>query len=264
VKKNNEVLINVFKVDLLLGSPQIMHFYESEIELQTNFDKYQVENEIDHSFIYFNSPTSAIVKWKNKAGNIQFCGSAAYGISWIASQFFGAKEFKLYSEKNKLLSSTKDGAVYLEIPSILPKALKEGERGNLFLDSESGIYLFKALEESLLLDDQWIQNFLKGDQLLGVHGFCLFFWDTKKNTGKLRYFTPWHGRDEDYVTGSIHQYLTPLVNQLYSQANQSWEQVSKNGGRLISSIKDQNVLLKGNCTTEDKAEILKITIKDFI
>jgi hypothetical protein len=250
VKKNNEVLINVFQDDLLLGSPQIMHFFESELELETKFDKYQVENEIDHSFIFFNSPNSAIVKWKNKAGNIQFCGSAAYGISWLVSQFFGAKEFKLYSEKNELSSSTKNGSVYLEIPSILPEALKERDRGNLFLDSESGIYLFQALEESLLLDDQWIKNFLKDDQLLGAHGFCLFFWDKKKNTGKLRYFTPWHGRDEDYVTGSIHQYLTPLVHQLYGQSDQSWEQISKNGGRLTSSIKDQVVLLKGICSGE--------------
>ena len=114
----------------------------------------------------------------------------------------------------------------------------------------AGIYLLHLQDENLLQSDRWIETYLKQQALAGIHAFCAFVWDDESGRGVLRYFVPWHGRDEDYVTGSIHQYLTPLVNELYKKKEQIWTQLSASGGRIESACLNGQVRLSGRCSVE--------------
>ena len=246
----DDVLIHTFCDGSLTGSPQVFHFFKSEPELHSFFTQYQVENEMDHSFIYLSSPSSAQVRWKNKAGPIQFCGSGAYALAWMVSNEFDANEFALSSESREFTSHATAGEVFLEMPNLLPQKVSDSDNdwGHLFLDSDSGIYFLQIFDKNILGNDSWVKDFLEREHPSDIHGFCVFHWDVVLNSGKLRYFTPWHGRDEDHVTGSIHQYLTPLVQQLYCQRQQSWTQASKSGGRVLTLCSGNSVRLNGNCS----------------
>ncbi len=253
-----EILVQTFNSKLSSGSPQKLHFFKNEIEMQNSFIKYQIKDELDHSFVCFNSKQSALVRWKNQAGPIQLCGSAAYALAWIATNHWKLGEFKISSMEYQLNSYLSANGTCLDIPAILPTFINKTEDGLLFLDQRSGIYLLEIQSEEYLVKENWLESYLIKHQLSDIHGFCVFTWDDQKKQGKLRYFTPWHGRNEDYVTGSIHQYLTPLIKNLYAQTKQAWEQLSKSGGELISTYNDNKVTLMGNCFTDYKQSIPKL------
>jgi predicted PhzF superfamily epimerase YddE/YHI9 len=276
----NTVSIRTFCGEHQPGSLQIIHFFSSNEQARCAAQSSKIIDEFDHGFVYVSSADTASVHWRNKAGEIQFCGSGAYALTWMMLQHEQVTQAQLHTAYRTLIAtlfagpvhssagllanvaahipSAHDGnACYLSIPCYHPveveaanvsvKAFVTEGAGRLYVDSASGIYLLQLNNVNKLENTAWLTTLIESLSGLDIHGFCAFYWDSKNNSGKLRYFVPWHGRDEDYVTGSIHQYLTPLVHDLYGAQTQNWQQVSSSHGSLTSMYQHGYVQLSGHC-----------------
>ena len=142
----------------------------------------------------------------------------------------------------------------------------------IYFNTDSGLFFLSLknpdeIKDNILLKSyqMYIAERFAGD----VHGFCAFYWYGA--AGHLRYFTPWHGREEDYVTGSVHQNLTPLVHSLYNAEEQTWIQLSSSKGQVRSVYLDGKVSISGKCTIQSYEalnrflkEIKSVSIKSGI
>lgn len=251
-----DLLIDTFHSENLTGSPQQLHFFKNKYSMETSFRESKIKDERDHSFIYYNKDVLHVL-WKNKAGAIQFCGSAAYALAWVTSHHLKVPKIQIHSSHIQLFSLYKSKQTYLEFSTVMPERAKDFYNYKLYIDKSSGIFLLKFNSQKEIRNDQLIQRYLQlleQDFHQEIHGLCVFFWDQKNLEGKLRYFTPWHGRDEDYVTGSIHRYLSPLIYELYKTTEQIWEQCSASGGLLKSSLKNKFVKISGKCSTNTELD----------
>ncbi|MEC4723998.1 hypothetical protein HWQ46_00330 [Shewanella sp. D64] len=264
---DNTVSIRTFCTENLPGILQLIHFYSSKVRADSAAKNSVVKDQFDHGFVYLNSAHKAAVKWRNKAGKIQFCGSGAYALAWYmlkgetdsqielntgyrtltAEWLAGSVDFSANSTA-KMFSAPDGKHCYLSIPCFQPVEVEELEgAGRLFVDSASGIYLLQLDCINTLENTTLLASLVEQLSSFDIHGFCAFYWNGHNNIGKLRYFVPWHGRDEDYVTGSIHQYLTPLVHDLYGSKKQCWQQISSSSGCLISEDYYDHVRISGQC-----------------
>jgi len=242
------LIIDVFLTDDKPGSPQYLHFFSTKEKMLHAFNNDKVEDEFDHSFIYLDHSMQTHILWKNKAGPIQFCGSGAYAAAWFLMNKYNLQNLKLNSQNLELKSYIENNKCYLEMPSRKCSALKKTKEGDLYFNEDASIFLFHIKNKKLLNKNDWIER-LKlelEENEKQIHGLCLFYWNKDKERGSLRYFVPWHGRDEDYVTGSIHQYLTPLIYELTDHKNQHWLQSSNLSGELLSCYSDKTITITGN------------------
>lgn len=244
---HKEVSLNTFTSKDTEGSLQHVHICDSLTKRDLLFTALSIKDDTDHSFIYFDEGI-IYIRWKNRAGEIHVCGSGAYASSWLFLNTYNLEKLTLKSpsiELNAMLISDK---VILNIPIRPIEVITHFSDYNTFKNKESGIYLIELSSEEILKS----ANFKKFNKYLSgvddIHGLCLFYWDVSNNIGFVRYFTPWHGRDEDSVTGSIHQYLTPLINEKYNMCKQKWIQASKPGGIINTSVSDNNVSIYGRCS----------------
>jgi len=251
----NKLAINTFinKSENTLGAPQFLYHCKSSSELSEYFNNFIVQDEFDHTFFTTES-SRLIIKSKNKAGQIQFCGSGVYATLYYLKNIkelnlrdltLPSKHFAIGNVNNNidlLISAKEVKSVDLKLPVHKIKS---------FYSPKNGIYLFCVDDIFHLIDDDFdkIISFLSKNYT--PHG-AAFFQMNHNAQGYLRYFVPWHGRNEDYVTGSIHQYLTPLVYRLYGHQHQSWTQLSSKSGRLETSlVSESQVSLSGECCLSD-------------
>ena len=247
------LLVSTFIGDSLPGSIQYLHFLSTLADWEQFAQNFVVDDEFDHSFVYLESASTVKVQWKNRAGTVQFCGSGAYALAWALFQEYQVPTFLIDPLTHSMLEAQKksDG-IFLKLAAQSVKMLERGKEGSIYCHEGSGIFIVQLNDVNLLKDDKTIEQYQATfeERFLGsIHGLCAFVWGP--SGGQLRYFTPWHGRPEDYVTGSIHQYLSPLVAKLYGRRHQEWVQLYKNGGgRLTTSFSENHVLLSGKCKGE--------------
>ena len=245
-EKQQPLIIDVFLTDKKPGSPQYLHFFSTQEKMLHSFNDYLVENEFDHSFIFVDKSHETHILWKNKDGPIQFCGSGAFAASAFLMKKYDLNQLKLTTPNLELKSYIENGKCRLEMPAKSCSMIKKMNTGDLYVNKETGIFLLLLKEKSLLTNNDWISQLKQELNKENIHGLCLFYWNENEDSGYLRYFVPWHGRDEDYVTGSIHQYLTSLIHQQTGKKNQHWVQGSSLPGELQTYYQNEIVTITGN------------------
>ena len=242
--------MHVFTSTTLLGSPQSITFVPSLSLL--NKPSCVMLPGIDYTHAYYNGQDTVQVVWRNHQGTIQFCGSAAYGISYYLLHTYGLPHLTIQSP-HITLNAHYDSDVSLYIPSkpIALTSQQSFEYGRLYHHADSGIYFLELEDKEAVEQIYWTESDLCALPLQNPHGLCLFYWHSSTKTGYVRYFTPWYGRVEDSVTGSIQSYLTPFVANLYGSNSQSWIQCSQNGGFIKSYFMGDKVRIQGSCHYEE-------------
>lgn len=246
---NQTLTIRVFSTTTLKGSLQSITFVPSKALLKK--PPTLMEPDIDYTVAYFDGDSHVDVVWRNHHNTIQFCGSAAYGISYYLIHVYGLPHLTIQSP-NITLQAEYDCEVSLYIPAktINLSSMQLFNYGRLYHHPESGIYFLEIEDKDVLQQWYLTEEDLYNLPLDNLHGLCLFYWHSSTHTGYLRYFTPWHGRIEDSVTGSIQSYLTPFIAQMYGIASQAWIQLSQNGGHIKTMFMNDKVCLQGNCQYE--------------
>ena len=243
LKVREDILMHVFSDDKLAGSLQHLHIFTNLADSEASFEQTDITDDIDHSFVYFEKDC-AYVRWKNKSGEIQVCGSGAYAVARLFLTNTKNTQVSLVSKYIELAAyKQKNNRVSLSLPIRIAVPCDPIGNHLAFIHSETSIF-FVRLESENDLSHFDFHAFEKSlDHLESIHGLCMFFWNKVEACGSVRYFCPWHGRDEDSVTGSIHMYLTPLIQNLFGVDQQRWTQLSQSGGQLQSKIIEDRVIL---------------------
>jgi predicted PhzF superfamily epimerase YddE/YHI9 len=235
--------VRVFSKGGFGGSLQNIYVFKTKTERDLKFKKKEVLDDLDYSFAVLDEGC-VDVRWKNKAGEIQFCGSGAYALACFVFKDSEVESLDIKNNFIELKANKIEGQIVLSFPEAEVNFIENSVYKNLV----NGVYFeeaesFKDLKEfSGESKDVQRKVFLSNPQ-----GYCLFFWDKEKQKGCLRYFCPWHGRDEDSVTGSIQASLTPLVAKIYGALEQSWEQFSQNSsGFLKTKCDSEKVFISGD------------------
>ena len=204
-----------------------------DIQISEAIDEYVVSKDRDYIF-YQQRINTFFVRFKNLGGEFSLCGS---GLLALAQHLFCTKKL---DEKNISFrtildrffkANLVDNIVSLElIKSPLTKINQNTWR------STSGVYiqeLSKLELERLTLE--YAKSFPKTNNLNHlIGGYCGF---TKSNqTLHIRYFSPWHGRDEDYATLSIFEHLGDLLEPGKYTVYQNVHQFSCSVGENIVLI----------------------------
>lgn len=246
LNNTNPYRVETFYSDHFLGSPQFLYFCENETELEQKYLHLKVEDDFDHGLFYL-SGQKAFAAWKNKKGPVEFCGSGAFALAWLVHELFGNYHLEILTKSVTLKARMGRGKVELSLPVHRPEKIIEHDSVEVFTYENSGIYFIRDADNANLKNKSWEDyvHLLEGKEIKGIG---LFQWDNGLALGKVRYFTPWFGRDEDHVTGSIHQYLTPLVDHYFFQGRQLWTQMSARGGVVKSKLMGDQVILEGRCS----------------
>ena len=173
-------------------------------------DNYIITKDRDYVF-YQRRENTFFVRFKNFGGEFSLCGS---GLLALAKQLFGRDKFNtdpivFRTNKDRFIKAKiKDDIVSLElVKTPVIKINKNTWR------STSAVYLQNIAKKKLLsLTLEQVKNFPginRWEDSIG--GYCAFFIEADKKMIHLRYFSPWHGRDEDFATLSIFEHLSDLL-----------------------------------------------------
>tara|TARA_B100000925_G_scaffold57475_2_gene38094 strand:- start:4617 stop:5348 length:732 start_codon:yes stop_codon:yes gene_type:complete len=179
-----------------------------EIQISEAIDEYTVPKDRDYVF-YQQRINTFFVRFKNLEGEFSLCGS---GLLALARHLFSTKKFdeNYISFRTNLDRFFKanliDNIVSLELVKTPTTKINQ----NTWL-TNSGVYIQELLKselEKLTLNDA--KNFPKINNLNHlIGGYCAFSRDN--DILHIRYFSPWHGRDEDFATLSIFEHLSDLL-----------------------------------------------------
>lgn len=243
------VFVNTFCCESEPGSMQVVHSIadrETFDQVESVFPK--PTDEFDHSYVYLQDERTLLTKWRNKACFIQCCGSGAYACAWLYHRNTGSREFKVIGEHVTLECQVVGGKLELKLPQTLPLPIEDILNMPVFMDETSGILFVQLASKQAVQNGHWLQNENPKNFLGNASALCIFAWDQPRGEGVVRYFTPRFGRDEDYVTGSVHRYLTPLVHNLFGATQQRWNQLSSHPGCLNSRLENNCVYISGYCS----------------
>lgn len=246
------IAVQTFSSPKQLGSLQLLHFYSS-INRRNAAMRRPITDEFDHTYAVLGQENKVQLCWKNRSGEIQLCGTGAYAMAWYLSQKYPTrKKWEILTPNHHLKSTYQNPYLLLELPCQQTQNIYLNQEYSLNYDSQSGIYYLEVTHQNLLMDELKLWSILKKTPPKSIHGYCAFFWNQDLRNGLVRYFSPMHGRREDYVTGSIHCALSPLVYKKYHILEQKWTQMSLHGGMLNTIFRDDKVLIHGKVGLKDK------------
>ncbi len=240
------IIVSTFHTSQSPGSKQYLHIFQSLTDRDQALEAATIEDEFDHSFAYLDNG-ALHVEWRNKAGIIQFCGSGAYSLAWYFCVHLSLGEVIIKTDTLSLSAAVDESRnLMLKISKRKAKQFKKESTYQIFTEEGSGVYLVELSN----IESVSSSSITKLHQMIGdedIHGVCAFYWDQSLQKGYLNYYTPRHGRDQDYVTGSIHQYLAAIVENNTGTQKQHWKQLSSSPGELSILCGKGHVQLYGHC-----------------
>jgi len=175
-------------------------------------ENYQIM--IDRDFVFYQEQKNKLYKtwFKNQKGVFLFCGSALLALSQVVLAQSGDEEVKFITESNKTITAkiepnTGKPQISIELNDSYMKLdhLSWLTQSNVLINKKLSLEELKRIELKDVLE---IPNKLPM-QSLGA--YCCFH--QEEEVVHLRYFSPWHGRDEDFATLSIFEYLPLLLKK---------------------------------------------------
>jgi hypothetical protein len=164
----------------------------------------------DRDYVFYQQRVNTFyARFKNLGGEFNLCGS---GLLALAKHLFNTQQFDdtyitFRITLNRFIKAKLvDNIVSLELIKTPVTKINQNT-----WPSNSGVYiqeLSKPELKKLTIEDA--KRFPKINNLNHlIGGYCAF--SRNNDILHLRYFTPWHGRNEDYATLSILEHLSYLL-----------------------------------------------------
>jgi predicted PhzF superfamily epimerase YddE/YHI9 len=163
---------------------------------------------IDRDFIFYQQENDIFhVRFKNLNGEFNLCGS---GLLALATKLLNKNSFKnktltFKNKKNKIIRAK----MIHQKPHIIMSVNKNYKKdSHQYLTSSNVLIQEMKRNELEMIKANNVENTTyRVSSPIGAYcGFSI-----EKNNLYLRYFTPWHGRNEDFATLSIFEYLAPII-----------------------------------------------------
>lgn len=225
---------------------KIMQSLASEINLSETAFVYPLDNKT------FNNGNRFSLRWFTPTSEVKLCGHGTLGTASLLFNHFANTNQELFFETESGTLSAKKTAdwYWLNFPRYEPENYKAPDKLMKALGIEKFVSVkFSPKGENLLVEidqDHDLKKIkpdfykLKNMDVGPIGGVII----TQKGKGKYdfvsRYFTPWHGVDEDPVTGSAHSMLAPYWQKKLKKNKMTAFQDSARGG-VVKIILDEDL-----------------------
>lgn len=215
----------------------------------------------------FSQSNTFNLKWFTPTNEVSLCGHGTLGTSALLFNYFNNQNTEIFFEtlSGKLSAKKEDNLIWLNFPkrnyeNFIPSEEVLSALGiNNYLScvlSKNSQTLLIELDDISTINPDFVK--LKNIEQDFIEAVIV----TKKNNDKYdfssRYFTPWHGINEDPVTGSAHCLLSTYWSNKLQKNEMLAYQASLRGGEVNIKTFDNSdrVFLGGETVMVLKGELL--------
>ena len=246
-----QYIVDAFAEELFTGNPAAvlpcMKMPDADLML-----KIAIENNYSETaFVMKRSPGEYDLKWFTPGGEIDLCGHATLGTSFVVSTFVdpGVEKMHFHTLSGELIVRKTDAGFTMDFPVGISKPIPLTQA---LMDAAGGIAreaFYDGGDMVLIVsDEEALQAFVPDEEKIlkaeGV-GFILTA-SSKKYDFVSRCFYPKLKILEDPVTGRAHTYMTPIWHRKLGKSVMRAKQISSRGGILTVEDKGDRILISGN------------------
>ena len=219
------------------------------------------ENNLSETAFVVKEESAYAIRWFTPTVEVDLCGHATLASAHILFLYyrFPAQVIEFRSRnRGNLYVKKKDDKLTLDFPvDEIEKIEAPQSLVQAFTIEPEEVYKGKTDYMLVFRDQDQIESARPNMELLkeaGVRGIIITA-PGKKADFVSRFFGPGSGVDEDPVTGSAHTTLTPYWANRLGKKSLKARQLSKRGGKLSCSLKEDRVKITGKAVTYMSAEI---------
>ncbi|MGB7603871.1 MAG: PhzF family phenazine biosynthesis isomerase [Lutisporaceae bacterium] len=248
--KNNKLdiyIVDAFTKELYKGNPAAVVVIQEELDEQVMQSIAMELNLSETAFVNISQCENNIypLRWFTPKIEVPLCGHATIATSKILFDVIGIKDNELkYITKSGILKSRKhqgkisinfpiDQPEEIEAPQLLLQTLGIGKFVNCIYGKQTKKLVIHVSNSHEILDIN--PDFEKMKNLsfdIDVKGVGVTAQGNDSYDFISRYFNPWAGVNEDFVTGSVHTLLAPYWAKLLGKNELKAYQASSRGGEL--------------------------------
>lgn len=258
--KGNQIAVCVLEKCFL--DKQVMQNIATEINFSETAFVYSDNND-------FSKDNNFYLKWFTPTNEVNLCGHGTLGTSYLIFNCFNNtnQEISFNTLSGNLKAKKEQEYIWLDFPirnfseykidKEILEALNIDSYINSVISKESQTLLIELNNISEIKPD--FENLAK----INIQNIEAVIITEKSNDiydFKSRYFTPWHGINEDPVTGSAHCLLSNYWSNKLNKNEMLAYQNSKRGGelKLIINKESNRVLIGGEAVMTLKGELCLI------
>lgn len=254
-----QYIVDAFAEELFSGNPAAVlpckQMPPAELML-----KIAIENNYSETaFVVKRKPGQYDLKWFTPGGEIDLCGHATLGTSYVVSRFVdpGIREMHFHTLSGELIVTRNENGFTMDFPLGVSSPVPLSEDmlravGPIAVEAHEG-------DDTVILvsDEKALQDFVPdGDLICCLHGVGLILTAPSEEYDFVsRCFYPKLKILEDPVTGRAHTYLTPIWRKKLGKEVMRAKQISARGGILTVEQKGDRVFITGSVQLFMEGEI---------
>ncbi|WP_163707350.1 PhzF family phenazine biosynthesis protein [Mangrovibacterium lignilyticum] len=251
--------VDAFAENLFKGNPAAVVPLDQWLDKDL-MQQIAMENNLSETAFFITTKDGFEIRWFTPKAEVKLCGHATLATAHVIFEEvnYPHAEITFGSHSGPLIVSKKEQLLQLDFPA---DRVKPVDAPNLIIKAlgKLPVACYKGKTDYMLVYESEIDvrdmnpNFsalAKTD----ARGIIVTAPGTKANFVS-RFFAPRIGVDEDPVTGSAHTTLTPYWANRLGKQELTAHQLSKRGGELIVSMKENRVLIAGKTKTYMRGEI---------
>ncbi|WP_160679534.1 PhzF family phenazine biosynthesis protein [Clostridium sp. C8-1-8] len=272
--KRNVTLYTVdsFTEELFKGNPAGVCILDEELD---DYTMQSIAKELKYSetaFILDFRDNIYSIRWFTPEYEVDLCGHATLAASHVLLNDIKIPfDSILYSYNNGVIkaSSEEDGKIGMDFPmdepeanicfdySEIQRALGVSQYNNVILGKHTGKLVFELKDEKSVTAINPDFEMLKHISIQGLKGVGVTATSLEQQYDFVtRYFNPWAGVNEDYVTGSVHTLLAKYWSVKKNKHDLKAKQLSSREGEIeLHIIDDLRVKLTGKARIVTKGEM---------
>lgn len=191
------------------------------------------------------------LRWFTPTVEVDLCGHATLASAHVVP--FGER-IRFATRSGILTVEKHDGKYWLDLPAgTVEPGTEPGLLEALKLPEDTPCFLGRGgngAAIALLADEAAVRAIAPDFRALKAYDRLVMVTAPGDSTDVVsRVFAAYHGIDEDPVTGSAHGSLIPFWANRLGRTRFTAFQASKRGGRLDCELRNDRVILGGNCVT---------------
>lgn len=201
------------------------------------------------------------IRWFTPEYEIDLCGHATLASAYVIKNFIEPHltEISFSTQKaGPLKTLMKDGMYTLDFPSRMPKACDVPDKLLKCLNISAAVDVLKSRDYFVVLpNEEAVKNIEPDFGLMKELDTIGVIVTAKGQSADVvsRCFYPGLGIQEDPVTGSAHCNVVPYWAGKLNKTKLFCKQLSQRGGDLRCELKNDRVLMSGNCVLYMQGEI---------
>jgi len=251
--------VDAFTSSLFSGNPAAVCPLASWLDDKT-MQSIANENNLSETAFFVPTGEQYYIRWFTPQAEVALCGHATLASAFVIFNYIDTgKDTITFQSQSGLLTATNTSAgITLDFPAGSIEEVSDEIKAMAAILGFTPVELFRGMDYVVVAQSESdvlrCQPDLRAMKRLPARGVIVTAPGTDCDFVS-RFFAPNVGVDEDPVTGSAHCMLAPFWSQRLGRAQLTARQLSKRGGTLLCSVRNDRVLITGQAVLYLTAEL---------